>query len=59
MAFLALYLIIIFGFIILIFLISGIFPKIGKFIYRIGKDTKDIIDKEYDVENSKEEKENE
>lgn len=57
MAFLALYLIIIVGVVIVIFLISGIFPKIGKFIYRIGKDAKDIVNKEYEIENNKEEEE--
>lgn len=57
MAFLALYLIIIVGVVIVIFLISGIFPKIGKFIYRIGKDAKDIVNKEYEIENNKEDEE--
>ena len=59
MAFLALYLLIGAGIIVLVFLISGIFPKVGKFIYRIGKDTKDIINKEYEIKDNKEEEENE
>lgn len=57
MGFLALYICIAVGVICIVILISALYPKIGRFIYKVGKDAKDIVDKEYDL--NKEEKEEE
>lgn len=56
MGFLALYVVIAIVLVLFVLLISALYPKIGKFVWRIGKDAHDIINKEYDVE-KKEEKE--